>query len=481
MTSHTTFLHILPDNGRKRPLFLDEMAEKQDNLPHFVRNCPVAMRYLDLLSPLAWSDFPERDLKARGRHNNTLPYASFAAAQLVKLEEEIASARGLCRYLREHPGLSWLLGFEVHQNGFIPRFAKFQISLPSKRHFNRILREIPNSALQVLLNSSVQLLQSELAEIALDFGKAISLDTKLILAWVRENNPKAYVRERYNPNKQPKGDPDCRLGVKRRRNISPGAQATISTPAENPVEGSTVFSQAEYYWGYASGVVATKVPGWGEVVLAEMTQPFNCSDVSYFFPLMDVVERRLGFRPHWGAFDCAYDAHYVYEYFHSSQHDGFAAVPLAEKGGYSERFFDPEGLPLCQAGLAMPIKFTFTDRTRAIIEHERGKYVCPLLYPEPNGKNCPVNHDRWEKGGCTADMPTSVGARIRYQLDRDSNIFEEIYNQRTATERINSQAKALGIERPHLRNQQAIANQNTLIYILINLRALDRIRCQKAV
>ena len=44
-----------------------------------------------------------------------------------------------------------------------------------------------------------------------------------------------------------------------------------------------------------------------------------------------------------------------------------------------------------------------------------------------------------------------------------------------ATERINAQALALGIERPKLRNQQAITNQNTLIYALINLRALRRL------
>jgi hypothetical protein len=44
-----------------------------------------------------------------------------------------------------------------------------------------------------------------------------------------------------------------------------------------------------------------------------------------------------------------------------------------------------------------------------------------------------------------------------------------------ADERINSQAVALGIERPHLRNGQAIANQNTLIYLLINLRFLHRL------
>ena len=31
------------------------------------------------------------------------------------------------------------------------------------------------------------------------------------------------------------------------------------------------------------------------------------------------------------------------------------------------------------------------------------------------------------------------------------------------------------IERPKLRNRQAIANQNTLIYLLINLRAMQRL------
>ena len=73
-------------------------------------------------------------------------------------------------------------------------------------------------------------------------------------------------------------------------------------------------------------------------------------------------------------------------------------------------------------------------------------------------------------------MPTSIGARLRYTLDRDGQAYKEIYKQRSATERINSQAKALGIERPHLRNGQAIANLNTLIYVLINLRLLQPIR-----
>jgi hypothetical protein len=87
-----------------------------------------------------------------------------------------------------------------------------------------------------------------------------------------------------------------------------------------------------------------------------------------------------------------------------------------------------------------------------------------------------VRQARWSKGGCTVTMPTSIGARLRYTLNRESAEYKQRYTQRTAIERINSQAVALGIERPHLRNGAAIANQNTLIYTLINLRFLQRLR-----
>ncbi len=77
-------------------------------------------------------------------------------------------------------------------------------------------------------------------------------------------------------------------------------------------------------------------------------------------------------------------------------------------------------------------------------------------------------------------MPTSRGARLRYTLDRDSTEYQQIYNQRSATERIHSQAVELDIERPRIRNGQAIANLNTLTYVLINLHALERVRAHKA-
>lgn len=445
-------------------------------LPRFVQESPIALHCLELLGPLAWDRFPERDLE-RNWGQTTIPYAALAASCLFMLEQGFGDLSRLHRFLVQNPPLVWLFGFPVapaRQNtwGF-----DAQASLPTHRHFTRMLRTMPNSVLQHLLSSSITSIVSTLQSLDVIVGDCISGDTKHILAWVRENNPKAYLREgRYDKNRQPKGDPDCRLGCKRRHNQKLSAK---ETPSNNPVPAASV-SVGEFYWGYASGIIATKAGKWGEFILAELTQPFDCSDVSYFFPLMQAVEQRLGFRPPYGTFDAAYDAFYVYEYFHEA--GGFAAVPFSEKGGYTAdgRKFSRKGLPLCQAGLPMPLKTKFTDRTRAIIEHQRGKYACPLLFPEPSGNTCPIDHKNWAKNGCTADMPLSIGARLRYTLKRDTEEFEHVYKQRTAAERIFSRAVQLGIERPHLRNGKAIANINTLIYVLVNLRTLWRITQRQA-
>lgn len=466
---------IRPKKPEQRPN-LHQLAQNQQLLPSFVRESAVAMRYLRLLGPLDWSRFPERNLQ-RNWGQATIPHAAFAAACLVKLDQHLLHMSDLCQYLVEHPPLTWLLGFPPVSLSHFSSDFDVEASLPTPRHFTRLLRHIPNITLQFLLDETVRLLQAELAALGITLGESISLDTKHILAFVKENNPKAYVNSRYDKDKQPPGDPDCRLGCKRRCNQRASSKEPPPTPRGNPVPADTI-SVGEYYWGYASGVVATKVPDWCEVVLAELTQPFDRSDVSYFFPLMAAVERRLGFRPKFAAFDAAFDAFYVYEYFHRDDGDGFAAVPFSERGGY-HRSFDPAGWPLCQAGLSMPLRHTFWAKT-TLIEHERGRYVCPLLFPEASGQTCPVGHPQWPKGGCTTTMPTSIGARIRYQLDRHSQAYRRAYKQRTANERINAQAKALGIERPSIRNGQAIANLNTLIYVLINLRALQRIRAKKA-
>jgi hypothetical protein len=435
---------------------------------------------LALLGPLGWQDLPERDLE-RNWGRPTVPYASFIATYLLKLEWGQKTLEVLRVSLSENPGLAWLLGFPVavSNRGAAPCEG---CRLPTTRHLTRMLRETPNSSLQFLLSDSVRLIREALAAKGVSTGDCVVLDTKHVVAWVKENNPKAYLTNRYQKTQQPNGDRDCKLGCKRRHNrrlagTEPVPSTSSPTPTKNPIPGSSL-SVGEFYWGYGSGVVAVKVPGWGEFVLAELTQTFDRGDVTYFFPLMAAAEQRLGFRPRWGAFDAAFDAWYVYDYFHRSDDPTcFAAVAFAEKGvGQSKsRQFTPDGFPICAAGLAMPLRLTYTDHTRSLMPHQCGKYACPLLFPQPGQQACLVHHKNWAKRGCTVDMPTSIGARLRYTLDRKSQQFKNIYKQRTAVERINSQAVALGIERPHLRSGTAITNQNTLIYLLINLRFLLRI------
>lgn len=429
--------------------------------PRYVRQCEVTQQLLPLLQLLDWDQLPTT-LIWRCGGERTVPLAAYIGAYLIKLERQLPTYAALRRFLREHPALIWALGFPlVSRTGLGDRFDA-DASLPSPAHFPKKMALLPNDLLQALLEAQVLTFKEHFGA---DFGQVISIDTKHILAWVKENNPKAYLTEEELGNRQqPAGDKDCKLGCKRRSN-----QTTPTQEGHPPSEKIG----DQYFWGYASGVVVTKVDGAGEFVLAECTQTFDRPDNAYFFPLMEQVEERLGFRPPFATADAAFDAFYVYDYFHRPDGVGFAAVPLRQMK-HGIRRFDAQGWPLCDAGLPMPLSGTFINRT-SMVQHRRGRYLCPLLHPEANGQACPVNHEKWANGGCKIVMPTAQGARIRYQLDRESDKYQQIYRQRTATERIFSQAVNLGIERPKLRNQAAITNANTLIYLLINLRAMRQL------
>lgn len=453
----------------------DSWRREPSELPAWVQESPIALRYQELLGSLAWDALPRRNPKwpAPGP---IVPYSAFLAACLVKIDQHQVSMGQLRTFLVDHPALVWLLGFPLVSSRHSPWGFDADASLPTQRHFTRLLRTIPNRYYHLLLDSTVFLIRKELAQHGITLGDTISLDTKHILAWVRENNPKEFVRQRYNKEKQPKGDPDCRLGFKAHNNQRPDsalAQNLPETPTQEGKPASQCKAKGDYLWGYASGVVATKVAGWGEFILAEVTCPLDTADVAYFFPLMEQVERRLGFKPRSGALDAAFDAFYVYAYFHEA--GGFAAVPWADSP-HHRKSFSADGLPLCAAGLPMPLKATFWKESNCLFPHECARYACPLLFPQPSGQTCPLNHKNWAKKGCLSTLPLSPGTQIRHELDRSSHGYKELYRQRTATERINSQATSLGIEHPKLRNGQAIANLNSLLYVLLNLKALHRIR-----
>jgi len=446
-------------------------------LPAWVAADPVVQKYRALLGDLPWHRFPERPTDRPWPGKQPDRRAPFAAAYLVKLHEGKRYMSDLRTFLIEHPALVYWLGFDrVPDPSALHGFDAAQ-TVPKRRHFSSVLRTLPKSALQFLLDASLHLLRATLPPDQQDlFGDTIAGDTQAILAWVKENNPKQYIKEgRLDKTRQPKADPDCKLGVKSRPNRAPQdadgddhpAPTTDAQPATRLQVG------VEILWGYASGIVVTRLPDGSEVVLAERTRPFNESDPSYFQPLMQQVEQRLGRKPRFGAWDCAFDAHYVYDYFDAA--GGFAAVPSNPGKKGAGRQFAPDGTPLCAANLPMTLEFTYQHRA-ALVPHQREKYRCPLRHPAPDGAACPIADAHFAKGGCTSTIAAGAGSRLRHTLDRQSAAYKQLYALRTMVERINSQAEALDMLHPKLRRGRAIANRNTLTYVLINLRALNRIR-----
>jgi hypothetical protein len=82
-------------------------------LPDFVQQSPVAMRYYHWFQALDWELFPERDLQ-RHYPQTPIPYATFAATMLIKIDQNQRYMSDLRTYLIDHPALIWLLGFPLH-------------------------------------------------------------------------------------------------------------------------------------------------------------------------------------------------------------------------------------------------------------------------------------------------------------------------------------------------------------------------------
>lgn len=280
----------------------------------------------------------------------------------------------------------------------------------------------------------------------------MAFDVKHIYAWVRENNPRESITDRFCKERQPAGDPDCRVGVKR------------STNQEQP-DGSKK-ERKEYLWGYGSGVAAATTADYGDVVLAEFTQPFNQNDVTYFRPLYQRTLLALGQFPTHVTADAAFDAWYVYQC--AARHGGIGAVPLNQHS-HAPLAREADGTPRCEQGLLMQPTYQF-DHTNG---YRAQRFRCPLLFPDQTGATC--EHAQFAKGkGCVKDVNWELGGIQRVTLDRDGPLYHVIYTQRTSCERINSRAQALGIERPKVRNGHSVNNLNTLIYLIINGRALAK-------
>ena len=420
----------------------------QSTLTQLLDIDPVVTGYRALFSLFDWSLVEQWQDQRSSRGRPPHPETAYLKAFLVRINEGLIYTKQLREFLCKHPLLIIELGFHLTLDTTAAYGFDVERTLPSRFWLGEKVRTLDPALLQSLLASTVHALQAEIPGL----GETVAFDVKHIYAWVKENNARAYVSERFDKTRIPVGDPDCTLGVKR------------STNQEQP-DGSTK-EKKEYVWGYGSGVTAATTPDYGDVVLAEYTQAFNQGDVTYFEPLYQRASLALGHFPTHITADAAFDAWDVYQ--KSALHGGIAAIPKNQHG-HPTFPRDPDGVPRCPKGLRMFPTFPFA--------HTRGyqalRYRCPLLLPTPTGECC--DHAQFLKGcGCVKNINNEKGGHMRITLDRTSPLYQAIYRQRTSCERINSQAKELGIERPRVRNRRSVERLNTLTYLIINVRALQR-------
>jgi len=420
----------------------------QSTIATLLDHDPMVADYRAFFALLDWSLVEHWQTQRSSRGRPAHPISAYLKAFLIRIREGMLYTAQLRRFLLRHPLLVIELGFRLVLDPTAAYGFDVEATLPCEYWLRQQLRDFDPALLQTLLAATVRDLKEEIPGL----GEVVAFDVKHIYAWVKENNWRAYVQERYDKTKRLAGDPDCRLGVKRSTN-------------QEQADGSTE-EKKELIWGYGTGVAVSTMADYGSVVLADYTQPFNEGDITYFRPLYQQTVVALNQFPTYLAADAAFDAWYVHEA--AARHSGMAAVPLNQ---HSKTPFArlADGTPLCPIGLPMhpTLQFNHTYGYRA------QRFRCPLLFPEKTGASCA--HDPFAKGkGCVKDVNWELGGIQRVTLNRDAPLFHALYNQRTGCERVNARAKELGIERPRVRNGRSLANLNTLIYVIVNVRVLEK-------
>lgn len=420
----------------------------QQTLTLLMEHDAVVQRSRAFFALLDWQVLPDPSPDPSRPGKRPHPESAYLKAFLIKIDEGYEYCSQLRTFLVEHPLLVLQLGFRPVLNCTLPYGFDVKRTVPRERWVREKQRTLDHRHLQDLLHATVHALQAEIPGL----GEVVAFDVQHPYAWVRENNPRESIKDRFCKDRQPRGDPDCRVGVKR------------STNQEHP-DGSNK-EKKEYLWGYGSGIATATIPDDGDVVLAEYTQPFNESDVSYYLPLFIQMGAVLGHFPLPVTADAPYDACYVYQT--CAHRDGIGAMPL-NPHGHPDGPRDHDGGPFGPIGLRMHPTYRFA--------HSKGyqapRYRCPPLLPERTGQTC--EHEPFIKDkGCVKDLNIAKGGLMRAMLDRSSPLYHVVYCQRTSAEPINSQAKALGSERPKVHQGPSVQRLNTLTSLLINAKALAR-------
>ena len=175
---------------------------------------PVVQRYRAFFALFDWCLLPERDASRLWPGPRPHPLCAYVKALLVKLCEQKPYVTQLRRFLVEHPLLVLEVGFRPVLDPSKPYGFDVERTVPCDRRLRHMQQTLDHCLLQDLLHGTVHALQQEIPGL----GETIAVDVKHLYAWVQENNPRESMLDRYCKDRQPTGDPNCRVGVKRSTN-----------------------------------------------------------------------------------------------------------------------------------------------------------------------------------------------------------------------------------------------------------------------
>ena len=274
----------------------------------------------------------------------------------------------------------------------------------------------------------------------------IGLDATPNAANTKQNNPKSFLKNKFDPNNQPRADKDCTLGVH-----------TASNQHND--------KNYEFYWGYKNHVLSDCITG---LPIYEMTTGAHTADSAVAVDILAKTHVFLTLDECSFIGDAAYDIKEIYNTILNTYH-GDCYTPINPRNTKNPELL-PIGVPLCEAGLAMNKNGKCSDQNRT-----KQKFSCP--FKRSKSSVCPINHKNWNNGrkyrGCTKYI--TIPDDYRLSIDRKSKHFKSVYNLRTECERYNSRFKATGQERLWVRNFNSAQNLNSFAHIALLAVAISAV------
>lgn len=192
----------------------DSQIFDQSTIRCLIEHDALVQRYRRFFALLDWSALQRQQTTRHACGPCPHPESAYIKVFLIKLCEGKPYMTQLRRYLVEHPLLVLEVGFHLVFDTTQLYGFDVERTLPTDRWLREKLRRLDPAQLSFLLHATVAALQAEIPGL----GEVVAFDVKHIYAWVRENNPRESLLDRYCKERQPTGDPDCRVGVKKSTN-----------------------------------------------------------------------------------------------------------------------------------------------------------------------------------------------------------------------------------------------------------------------